>query len=993
MFIKSFFKKHILLTAALIVLSLNVNAQGVDPAYTPYPAVDAILHGGLIVPLAGGKLLVLAYYGDFSAPLERVLIKINVDGSLDTFNCTACDFEIYGIAVQPDGKFLVSGYTPSGSRFIRINPDGSLDATFSNPFSAIPNNVNAFIHAVLPDGRIYASVKKSGASTGNGALYRVNTDGSIDNSFTPLVYNEFEFNNYIRQIIPLPDGKIYVLGKHQNFGHLFRLNSDGSLDNGFASPIFGNIFDMQGRPLITSGVLQPDGKLVVAGMFSGVNSIDRNCVVRLNPDGGVDGAFHSIQFIGGGSPAYIAAQSDGKIIVHKYSTDGRIFHRLNADLTTDPTFTGPIQTEAGSFAIDSNDKVVYLLGTLTRLNTDGSVDNTVSFSLPVPGKVAAIALQADGKAIISGEFKYLNGTTRPTIGRLNTDGTTDATFVSGTGFDHKPYELRVQADGKILALGDFNSYNGTARAKLARLNADGSLDGTFTPSIPSTANSIELQPDGKILVLGGSMGINGFGRTGVARLNSDGTLDTSFNPVISSPTVWVAVVQPDGKIVFGGTFGTVNGVSRPNLARLNADGSLDLTFTPANIGNTYALARQPDGKYLVGSINPGILKRLNADGSLDASFNPPAIAGGALITSIVVETGGSIVVAGQFSQPRPNIFRVNASGAFDIAFAAGGANGIVLDLARQADNKVIAVGEFKSIGGVSRAGIARFNFTPFRAETPFDFDGDGIADISLTRPGDFNWYQLTGVNYNFGAIQFGQPGDKVTPADFDGDGKTDIGVFRPATGDWWYRKSTDGLQYSIHWGQNGDIPLAADYNGDGKADVAAVRNYVWWIANITNGQTLQSIAFGQAGDKLLVGDFDGDGKTDPAVYRPSEGTWYYAASSNNYVHTGFQWGVAEDIPVPADYDGDGKTDGAVFRPSEGNWYVLNSSNGTWIGLHFGLTGDKPIAADYDGDGKADIAVYRPSDHYWYILGTTAGFYGFPFGLETDIPSPNAFIQP
>ena len=118
--------------------------------------------------------------------------------------------------------------------------------------------------------------------------------------------------------------------------------------------------------------------------------------------------------------------------------------------------------------------------------------------------------------------------------------------MTGTGFDSKPTELRVQADGKILALGNFNSYNGTARAKIARLNADGSLDGSFTPSV-SNANSIELQPDGKILVLGGSMGINGFGRTGVARLNSNGTLDATFNPVISSPTVWAAVVQTDGK--------------------------------------------------------------------------------------------------------------------------------------------------------------------------------------------------------------------------------------------------------------------------------------------------------------------------------------------------------------------------------------------------------------------------------------------------------------
>ena len=51
MFIKSFFTKHILITAALIVVSLNANAQGVDPAYTPFPAVEAGVHGGLIVPL------------------------------------------------------------------------------------------------------------------------------------------------------------------------------------------------------------------------------------------------------------------------------------------------------------------------------------------------------------------------------------------------------------------------------------------------------------------------------------------------------------------------------------------------------------------------------------------------------------------------------------------------------------------------------------------------------------------------------------------------------------------------------------------------------------------------------------------------------------------------------------------------------------------------------------------------------------------------------
>ena len=134
--------------------------------------------------------------------------------------------------MQPDGKFLVSGYTPSGSRFIRVNPDGSLDATFSNPFSAISNNVNAFIHAVLPDGRIYASVAKSGNIRQRGPLPSQYRRFYRQFFYTPGL-RRFEITNYIRQIIPLPDGKIYVLGKQQNFGHVFRLNSDGSLDNGF----------------------------------------------------------------------------------------------------------------------------------------------------------------------------------------------------------------------------------------------------------------------------------------------------------------------------------------------------------------------------------------------------------------------------------------------------------------------------------------------------------------------------------------------------------------------------------------------------------------------------------------------------------------------------------------------------------------------------------------------------------------------------------------
>ena len=518
-------------------------------------------------------------------------------------------------------------------------------------------------------------------------------------------------------------------------------------------------------------------------------------------------------------------------------------------------------------------KVKYFAATRTALPILRS-----SLDSSSPATVTAAALQGDGKAIAAGQFKYLNGTLQQTIGRLNTDGSLDGSFVVGTGFSefgNPPTisKVAIQPDGKVLVLGNFTDYNGASQPRLARLNTDGTLDTSFTPTVGANVNSMDVQADGKILLFGGNMGINGFARTGAARLNNNGTIDTAFNPQIGSPNVYDAIIHIDGKITIAGSFTTVNTVSRANLARLNADGTLDASLNAGATATLRRIALQPDGKYVIAPFSFSPVFRRNADGTADPSFTGPAVHGQD-IDAMLVETGGAIILGGSFPTPRPNILKLAPNGAPDFTFLPGGANGAVRALVKQADNKIIAGGSFTQIGGVSRSGLARVNFVPLFPETPFDFDGDGRADISVTRPGDFNWYQLTGVNYNFGALQFGQVGDKVTPADFDGDGKTDIGVFRPATGDWWYKSSFDGLQHGVHWGQNGDVPLAGDYNGDGKDDLVAVRNYGWWIDNASNGQTIMFISFGTAGDKLLVGDFDGDGKADPAVYHPSEGNWY-----------------------------------------------------------------------------------------------------------------------
>lgn len=296
----------------------------------------------------------------------------------------------------------------------------------------------------------------------------------------------------------------------------------------------------------------------------------------------------------------------------------------------------------------------------------------------------------------------------------------------------------------------------------------------------------------------------------------------------------------------------------------------------------------------------------------------------------------------------------------------------------------------------SRNGIVKPRLRVDRAlqaivKTPFDFDGDDRADVSVFRPSAGAWYILNSSTGSFVGQPFGANGDAIVPADYDGDGKTDIAVFRPSNGGWYVLNSSTGAFTGTQFGQSGDLPVAADYDGDGRADLAVYRGSAgaWYRINTSTGQ-FAGFSFGANGDKPAVGDFDGDGKADLSVYRPSAGAWYRINSGTNaFVGVGF--GIAEDLPAVGDYDGDGKADISVYRPSAGDWYRLNSGAGTFTGVHFGAAGDRPSAADFDGDGRTDVAVFRPAAGAWYILNSTTGFAAYAFGSNGDVPTPNAFV--
>ncbi|MBE7498473.1 MAG: cadherin-like beta sandwich domain-containing protein [Verrucomicrobiaceae bacterium] len=343
--------------------------------------------------------------------------------------------------------------------------------------------------------------------------------------------------------------------------------------------------------------------------------------------------------------------------------------------------------------------------------------------------------QPDGKILIGGYFFSLqpNGaassTSRNYLARVNADGTLDTAF--SPSLNWLVYAIALQPDGKILIGGDFVNVNGQARNRIARLNADGSLDTSFNPNANGTVYGILVQPDGQIVISGSFSTLQPNGaaspttRNRIARLNADGTLDATFNPNANSE-VYALALQPDGKILLGGWFstlqpiGAVSAIPSNRLARLNADGTLDTAFNPNVNSGVTTMAVQPDQKILISGFFSGVnsttrnrVARVNLDGTLDTTFNPNANGD---VYSMALQADGKVVLGGNFTTLQPNgaasptprnrIARLNADGTLDTAFNPD-ANAIVRSLALQVDGQILASGDFSTMGAASRIGIAR----------------------------------------------------------------------------------------------------------------------------------------------------------------------------------------------------------------------------------------------------------------------------------------------
>ena len=362
-----------------------------------------------------------------------------------------------------------------------------------------------------------------------------------------------------------------------------------------------------------------------------------------------------------------------------------------------------------------------------------SFDSTFSLGFGFDNDVNNIKIQLDGKILVAGNFTLYNLVqSYYRIARLNSDGTPDSTFTtnSGTGFDQVVSVLAIQTDGKILCGGAFSTYNGTTRAKIARLNADGTLDTSFNPGTGFNGNvvNIKLQSDGKIICCGLFTSFNGTTSNYIARLNSDGSLDSSFNvgtgfSGITGYAVGIAI-QSDGKVLVTGYFTSYNGTTSNRIVRLNTNGSIDTSFSIGTGFNnqTDGIDIHADGKIVIvglfttynGVTSNGIV-RLNLDGSIDTGFKTGTGFDFNNMYDVLIQLDGKILIGGGFTtyngRTQNSLIRLNYDGTYDTTFSTGYSSGQVKSIAVQNDTKILVGGDFTSYQGITRNRLVRLNVT------------------------------------------------------------------------------------------------------------------------------------------------------------------------------------------------------------------------------------------------------------------------------------------
>jgi uncharacterized delta-60 repeat protein len=653
--------------------------------------------------------------------------------------------------IQSDGKIIVGGGisgTNTDFLLVRYNTNGSLDSTFGSGGIVITDNNgnsdNLGALAIQADGKILAfgNTGRTGVTPGV-LLVRYNTDGTLDNSFGTGGMASASFGNFIHfgySLVIQPDGKIVGVGATRDSANLpvmfaIRFNMDGTLDTGF---------DTDGKVTVSFGGtdvgsassvnLQPDGKLVLAGITDDPVTFRDFALARLNGDGSLDSSFGSggkvttnVDRSDGVSDS--AIQPDGKIVLVGYSNTGS--------------------------------KIA-----LVRYKIDGNIDETFGNG----GKVetvaatgenfgASITFQPDGK-ILAGASSGVFPNRRFALVRYNTNGLVDTSFgmggvtltpISSNSLD-TPKSVLLQGDGKIVLAGD------TSRIDSNQTGFDFAvvryLNDLFAPAPRSP---FDFDGDGKtdISIFRPTVGewwINQSSNTQTiaaqfgssadkivpADFSGDGKTDIAVWR--ESTGEWLILRSEDASY-YSVPFGAAGDIPAPS--DLDGDGKADTAvFRPGS--GTWFISRSTGGTSIVQFGTSGdipVAADYDGDGKSDIAIFRPSNGQWWLNRS----TAGVVAAAFGTGTDKPVPADYTGDGRADIAFWR------------------VSTGEWF----ILRSEDASYFSFPFGASgdvpAPGDYDGDGRWDAAVFRSGV--WYVQQSANGTL-IQQFGLAADKPVPSAF-----------------------------------------------------------------------------------------------------------------------------------------------------------------------------------------------------------------------------------
>jgi uncharacterized delta-60 repeat protein len=739
------------LAGAAIANIARLNTHGtLDPSFVT--SVNEPVETIAVQP--DGKLLIGGYFA-FSTGAQ--VGRLTPSGAWDSGFTPGVNGSVYVVHLQDDGKVLIGGtfsaVNGGGHPYLaRLYSDGTTDTSFN----AGPDNLVDTI-AFQPDGRIIIA-------GGFGYVEGVNNEGlarlySDDRTAAPIIeLNGKAFRGLQSDAgLPIPllrsgNTNTSVSVQYATSDLDAQAGSDYVATAGTLTFAPGEVSKTITVPLLNDGQVEnfeqfgfsltnPAGAIIGSASNAVATVLGVNNVVQFNtPDiftNELAGTLSvSVTRVGTNIASAVLCQTvDGTALAGtNYNSLAQLLSFAPGQATTNVTLTLLDDALPGpdtSFSLQLTSPVNTQLGPRSNLTVtilDNDAPGHPAFGLN--GSVSAVSATADGAVVLGGNFISINGTPRAKVGKVHADESLDSTFDPGTGADASVSAVLVQPDTKIICGGSFRSFNGISRARLMRLNGDGSLDTSFDPGTgpASAVTCLALSTNGAFFAGGFFTSYAGTARLGVAKINADGTLDINFVPQLQpAPATFdvLCLATQSGASLLVGSDGFF-GFNTNICVRLNPDGSRDASFTNKITGLVTArissLVPQPDGKILVAGLFNSVngvprnnIARLNTNGSLDGTFNP-ANGASSSISKLMLLDNGQLMAVGGFTSyagvPRGRIVRINSDGTLDPSFNPGsGADSAITDLAPLPGNKWAVGGTFRNFSGFPRYNFAVLDST------------------------------------------------------------------------------------------------------------------------------------------------------------------------------------------------------------------------------------------------------------------------------------------